>query len=67
MKTMIAVAKQEHETITVDKENLYVAIPWPENQEYMGEDWFRDEAILSVGNEDVVGSSAHFVPLKRLL
>ena len=69
MKTIIAVAKQEHETITegrtyFDKENLYVAIPWPENQEYMEEEWFQDEAILDVDSK--IGDSTYLIPIKRL-
>ena len=43
----------------------YVLIQWPESQEYMEEDWFDEEAILDV--ECKFGSSAYFIPLKRLL
>ena len=43
----------------------YVLVQWPESQEYMDEDWFDEEAVLDV--EGKFGSSAYFVPLKRLL
>lgn len=38
----------------------YVFVDWPQSQEYMDEDWFNDEAILS---ED----SAYLIPLNRLM
>lgn len=43
----------------------YVIVTWPESQELMEEDWFEDEAILDVDAK--FGSSAYFIPLKRLL
>lgn len=46
-------------------EDSYVLIQWPESQEYMEEEWFDEEAILDV--EGKFGSSAYFIPLKRLL
>ena len=29
----------------------YVLVSWPESQEFMECDWFRDEAILALGHE----------------
>ena len=46
-------------------ENAYIPIPFPEVQDYMEEDWFDEEAILDV--ECKFGSSAYFIPLKRLI
>lgn len=43
----------------------YILIPWPKSQKYMDEEWFEDEAILDV--ECKFGSSAYFIPLKRIL
>lgn len=40
----------------------YVLVEWPESQDLMDEDWFDEEAVLSS-----TGSSAYFVPIKRLL
>ena len=45
----------------------YVLVQWPESQNYMEEEWFRDEAILALGSEDRTGSSAYFIPLERYL
>ena len=45
----------------------YILVPWPEFQEYMEEDWFYDKAILAVGAEEKVGSSAYFIPAHRIL
>ena len=30
----------------------YVAIPWPEYQDYMAEDWFREESYYDA-NKDI--------------
>lgn len=46
-------------------EQSYVLIQWPNSQELMDEDWFKEEAILDV--EGKFGSSAYFVPLVRIL
>lgn len=43
-------------------EEGYVLVEWPESQDLMEEDWFEEEAILSF-----TGSSAYFVPIKRLI
>ena len=45
----------------------YILVPWPESQEYMDEDWFDEEAILALGIEESVGSSAYFIPATRIL
>ena len=45
----------------------YVLVPFPESQEYMEEDWFHEEAILALGAEESVGSSAYFIPVHRIL
>ena len=45
----------------------YVLVPWPECQEYMNEQWFYDEAILAVGAEEKVGTSAYFIPERRVV
>lgn len=41
-------------------ENSYVLIYWPESQDFMEEEWFNKEAILSE-------NSSYFIPVKRLL
>lgn len=43
-------------------EEGYVLVQWPESQNLMEEDWFEEEAILSY-----TGSSAYFVPIKRVV
>ena len=45
----------------------YVLVPWPESQEFMEEEWFQEEAILALGAEESVGSSAYFIPVHRIL
>lgn len=45
----------------------YCLIQWPESQEYMEEEWFEEEAILAMGGEEKTGSSAYFIPLKRVI
>lgn len=30
---------------------LYVALPWPDYQEYMGEDWFLDESFYDTDKD----------------
>jgi hypothetical protein len=45
----------------------YVLVEWPSSQEFMEEDWFENEAILALGNEDVTGSSAYFIPIARII
>jgi len=46
-------------------EDSYIVIIWPDVQELMEEDWFDEEAILD--NSGKFGSSAYFVPLKRII
>ena len=45
----------------------YALVQWPESQDFMEKDWFREEAILALGSEDITGSSAYFIPIKRYL
>ena len=40
--------------------NKYVAYPWPEYQEYMGEEWFREECYYCA-DKDV-----YFIPINRV-
>lgn len=47
--------------------NGYVLVQWPESQEFMEEEWFEEEAILALGSEDKTGSSAYFIPIKRII
>ncbi len=51
---------------SIMNEDLYVLVRWPESQNFMEEEWFEDEAILALGNEDMTGSSAYFIPTHRL-
>ncbi len=44
----------------------YVLVPWPEVQEYMEYQWFYYEAIIAVGAEDRVVTSAYFIPERRV-
>ena len=46
-------------------EDSYTLVPWPESQDYMNKKWFRKEAILET--EAKFGSSAYFIPTKRIL
>lgn len=48
-------------------EDTYILVRWPESQELMEEEWFRNEAILAIGSEDITGSSAYFIPEKRMM
>lgn len=47
----------------------YLLFYWPETQDYMGEDWFYDEAILMNDERhlDNIGSSAYFIPKERVV
>lgn len=45
----------------------YCLVQWPESQEFMEEEWFEEEAILALGSEDKTGSSAYFIPIKRIV
>ncbi len=47
--------------------DAYVPVTWPDVQELMEEEWFEEEAILALGSEDKTGSSAYFVPIKRIV
>ncbi len=46
--------------------DLYALVQWPESQDIMDRDWFEEEAILALGAEDSLGSSAYFVPANKL-
>ena len=45
----------------------YVLVQWPESQEFMEESWFDEEAIFCGGSEEKTGSSAYFIPIKRIV
>jgi len=45
----------------------YVLIQWSESQEFMEEEWFDEEAIIALGSEEKTGSSAFFIPIKRII
>lgn len=45
----------------------YVLVEWPNSQIYMEEEWFDEEAILALGAEEKTGSSAYFIPIKRIV
>jgi len=49
----------------IDIDSVYVLVPWPDVQELMDKDWFKDEAILDVDAK--FGSSEYFIPMKRLI
>lgn len=46
------------------EDDTYTLVTWPESQELMDEPWFDEEAILDVDAH--FGSSAYFIPTKRL-
>jgi len=46
--------------------DLYVLVRWPDSQDYMGYDWFEEEAILALGKEEFTGSSAYFISVTRI-
>jgi hypothetical protein len=48
-------------------EESYCLVQWPESQDYMGEEWFREEAILVTDKDDVFGGSAYMIPTKRII
>lgn len=45
------------------KYDIYILVEWPECQEFMEEDWFREEAVLAI--HDNIGDSAYFIPKIR--
>jgi len=57
----------EVSTLLSNMEDCYVLVQWPESQDLMEEEWFDEEAILALGLEDKTGSSAYFVPIKRII
>ena len=56
---------KEVESLLNTIDDTYVLIQWPESQELMDEDWFDEESSLA--DFDKFGSSAYFIPLKRIL
>jgi hypothetical protein len=48
-------------------EQGYILVEWPDSQQYMDEDWFDEDAILALGSENKTGSSAYFIPIKRII
>jgi len=64
-------ASEEHINLVASllrlTEDAYTLVRWPESQDLMEESWFRDEAILAIGSEEETGSSAYFIPIKRLI
>jgi hypothetical protein len=63
----IHVLPTEVSTLLSNMEDCYVLVQWPESQDLMEEEWFDEEAILALGSEDKTGSSAYFVPIKRII
>lgn len=50
------------------RSDFYVLVPWPECQDYMCYDWFRDEAIPGCGCNEVGGIfDYYFIPVSRYL
>ena len=45
----------------------YILVPWPESQDFMGQPWFRKEAILyqSMDEQEYL-DSAYFIPEYRI-
>ena len=43
----------------------YVAVDWPDFQDYMNEEWFQHEAILDI--EAKLGHYTYLIPINRLL
>ena len=58
---------EEVNTLLTNVSDAYVLVQWPESQEFMEEEWFEEESILALGSEDKTGSSAYFIPLKRVI
>jgi hypothetical protein len=64
---LVELLQKVQEDIIKEFEDSYFLIGWPESQDYMEEDWFEEETILAIGSEDKIGSSAYFIPVKRIL
>lgn len=47
-------------------DSSYTLVTWPHSQEFMDKEWFDQEAILALGQEEALGSSAYFIPTNRL-
>lgn len=53
---------------TTKLEGIYMLIKWPESQLLMDEEWFDTEChIADMSRDPEVGSSAYFVPVKRMI
>ena len=44
----------------------YSLVQFPESQKYMEEEWFKEEAILALGDEGKFGKTAYFIPIKYI-
>jgi hypothetical protein len=54
--------------VTTQMEGIYMLIKWPESQLLMDEEWFETEChIADMTRDPEVGSSAYFVPVKRMV
>ena len=53
----------------MNTQDMYILVRWPDSQDLMHEHWFREECFLANSEHlpEEIGSSAYFVPLKRLL
>lgn len=58
---------EEVNTLLNNVSSSYVLVEWPDSQELMEAEWFAEEAILALGSEYKTGSSAYFIPLKRII
>ena len=53
---------------TTKMEGIYMLIKWPESQLLMDEEWFNREChIADLSRDPEVGTSAYFVPVKRMV
>ena len=66
MESTEEVTKQDVTTYVQTAAESYVLVEWPSSQLYMEEEWFQEEAILALGCEEQVGSSAYFIPINRI-
>jgi len=65
--TSLTEVRQAVNSLLSCAEDGYVLVEWPESQDFMEEEWFEDEALLALGNEDRTGSAAYFIPIKRVV
>lgn len=58
--TINNLSEQEAKEMLISQmEDTYTLVLWPDSQDLMEKDWFRDEAVLS-------DESSYFVPTHRL-